>query len=106
MTIKKENVNNQLNSNFLTNNIKELQSSKKRVKMFEYFKNKIGLRGILFLQETHYSIDTEKQWNDEFKGQLCFFSGKTNTCGVRIAFYGNVNAVVKKIKLMMTMEGF
>ena len=37
MTNKKENVNNQLNFNFLTNNIKGLQSSKKRVKMSEYF---------------------------------------------------------------------
>ena len=40
-TNKKKNVNNQLNFNFLTNNVKGLQSSKTRVKMFEYFKNKI-----------------------------------------------------------------
>ena len=38
-----------------------MQSSKKHVKMFQYFKNKIGHRGILFLQETHSSIDTEIQ---------------------------------------------
>ena len=49
MTNKKENVINQLNFNFLTNNVKGLQSSKKRVKIFEYFKNNIGHRGILFL---------------------------------------------------------
>ena len=67
MTNKKENVNNQLSFNFLTNNVKGLKSSIKLVKMFEYFKNKIGHRGILFLQETHFSIDTEKQWNDDFK---------------------------------------
>ena len=54
-----------------------MQSSKKRVKMFEYFKDKIGYIGILYLQETHSSIDTEKQWNDEFKGQLYFSHGKT-----------------------------
>ena len=29
--------------------------------MFEYFKNKIVHRVILFLQETHSSINTEKQ---------------------------------------------
>ena len=72
-----------------------MQFSKKCVKMFEYFKNKIGHRGILFLQETNSSIDTEKQWNDEFKGQLYFSHGKTNSCGVLIIFYGNVNVVVK-----------
>ena len=31
----------------------------------------------------------------EFKGQLDFYHGKTNSCGVLIAFYGNVNVVVK-----------
>ena len=77
MTNKKENVINQLNFNFLTNNVKGLQSSKKRVKIFEYFKNNIGHRGILFLQETHSLIDTEKQWNDEFMGQLYFPHDKT-----------------------------
>ena len=59
MTNKKENVNNQLNFNFLTNNVEGLQSSKKRIKMFEYFKSKTGHRGILFLQETYSLIDTE-----------------------------------------------
>ena len=57
----KKNVSYQLNFNFLTNNVKGLQSSKKRVKMFEYFKDKIGHGVILFLQETHSSVDTEKQ---------------------------------------------
>ena len=45
--------------------MKGLQSSKTGVKMFEYFKNKIFPRGVSFLQETHSSIDTEKQCNDE-----------------------------------------
>ena len=58
---KKENVNNQLKFNFLTNRVKGLQSSEKRVKIIEYFNNKIGHRGTLLLQETHSSIDIEKQ---------------------------------------------
>ena len=95
MTNKNKNVNNQLNFNFITNNVKGLQSSVKRVKMLEPFKNKIGHRSILFVQETHSSIDTEKQWNDEFKGQLYFSHDKTNSCGVPIAFNCNVNVVVK-----------
>ena len=61
MTNKKENVNNQLDFNFLTKNVKGWQSSKRRVKLFEYFKNTIGHRGILFLQETNSTIDTEIQ---------------------------------------------
>ena len=95
MANKKKNVNNQLNFNFITNNVKGLQSSVKLVKMLESFKNKICHRSILFVQETHSSIDTEKQWNDEFKGQLYFSHDKTNSCGVPIAFNCNVNVVVK-----------
>ena len=45
----------------------------------------------MFLQETHSSVETEKQWNDEFKGQLYFYHRKTNT-----GFYGKINAVFKK----------
>ena len=70
-----------------------MQSSKKRVKMFVYCKYKIGHGGILFLQETRFSIDIKKQGNDKFMGQLYFSHGKTNLCGVLIAFYGNVNVV-------------
>ena len=43
-----ESLKNQLNFNFLTNNVKELQSTKKRLKLFNFLKNKIGPKGILF----------------------------------------------------------
>ena len=95
MNNKMENVNNQLNFNFLTNNVKGLQSLKSVSKCLNIFKNKIVHRGILFLQETHSSIDAEKQWDEEFNGQLYFFHGKTSSCGVVIAFYDNRNVVVK-----------
>ena len=73
-----------------------MQSSKKRVRIFECFRNKIAPKGILLLQETHSSVETEKQWNDEFKDQLYFSHGKTNSCGVLTGFYGNTNVVIKK----------
>ena len=64
--------------------------------MFEYFRNKVASKGILFLQKTQYSVETEKQCNDEFKGQLYFSHDKTNSCGVLTGFYGNINVVSKK----------
>ena len=64
--------------------------------ILEYFTNKIAVKGILLLQETHSFVETEKQWNDEFKGQLYFSHGKTNSCGVLTGFYGNINFVIKK----------
>ena len=52
MANKKEQLNSQLNFNFLTNNVKGLQSFRERVEIFEYFRNRIAPKGILFLQET------------------------------------------------------
>ena len=65
-----ENLKIQLNFNFFTNNIKGLQSTKKRLKLFNFLKNKIGPKRILFLKETHSSLETEKKWNDDFKDKI------------------------------------
>ena len=46
------------NLNFLSYSVNGLNSSKKRIKMFEYFREKIANNGILFLQKTHSSRDT------------------------------------------------
>ena len=35
------------------NNIKGIQNKNKRLPIIEYFRNKIGKNGILFLEETH-----------------------------------------------------
>ena len=35
-------------------------------------------------------------WSDEFDGDLLFSNGETNSCGVLVGFYGNVNYSVKK----------
>ena len=57
---KKEQLSNTSDFNFLSNNVKGLQSSKKLLKLFQYFKNKISSKGILFLQETHSLKVTNK----------------------------------------------
>ena len=46
---------------FITNNVKEIQSYKKRLKLIQYFKEKIGSTGVLFLQETHSSSTVEQK---------------------------------------------
>ena len=57
--------------NFLSNNVNGLKSSKKLIKMFEYFREKISNNGI-FLQETHSSEDTFNNWRNDFKGEVFF----------------------------------
>ena len=46
---------------FVSNNVKELQSLKKRIKVFEYLKNCISNNGFIFLQEAHYTVYDEKR---------------------------------------------
>ena len=45
--------------NLIVNNVKGPQSYKKRLKIFEYLKNKSGHNGILILQETHPAKENE-----------------------------------------------
>ena len=86
------------NLNFLSNNVNGLNSSKKRIKMFEYFREKIANNGILFLQETHSSHDTVINWRDDFKGELFFSHGTTNSCGVMIGYLRSNKIKVNRIK--------
>ena len=57
---------------FLSNNVNGLCSSKKRVKMLEYFKDQIVNNYIIFLQKTHTSEDTFNKYWDDFKGEVFF----------------------------------
>ena len=56
------------NLNFLSNNVNGLNLSKKRIKMFECFREKIANNEILFLHKTHSSHNTVINWRDDFKG--------------------------------------
>ena len=59
---------------FLSNNCKGIKASEKRLKLFEYFRNLSTPEGFVFPQETHPSVDVGKKWNDNFQGQLFFFT--------------------------------
>ena len=72
-SIKQFNISIGYNLNFLSNNVNRLNPSKKWIKMFEYFSEKITNNGIL-LQETHSSHDTVINWHDNFKGELISFT--------------------------------
>ena len=66
--------------------------------MFEYFREKIASNGISFLQETHFSHDTVSNWRDDFKGELFFSHGTTNSCDVMIGYLGSSKIKVNRIK--------
>ena len=55
---------------FISNNLNNIQSTKKRLKLIEYFKNNLNSEGFLFLHETHSTLKNEVIWIQEFKGEL------------------------------------
>ena len=81
---------------FITNNVKGIQSSKKRLKLIQYFKDKIGSTGVLFLQETHSNSKIEQKWKEDFKGQVFFSQGKTNSRDFLTVYSGKETFSVKK----------
>ena len=83
---------------FITNNVKGMQSSKKRLKVMQYFKDKIASNGVLFLQKTHSDSKVEQKWKKDFKGLIYFSHGKSNSCSFLIAYFGTGTFTVKKNK--------
>ena len=57
---------------FISNNVKGIKNSVKRIKLFEYFKSYLTANGFIFLQETRSGINGEIKWRSEFNGE--FFS--------------------------------
>ena len=69
---------------FISNNVKGIQNSIKRIKLFEYLKS--------YWKWVYFSSGNvlfEIMWRDEFNGELFFCHGKTNSYGVAIGFYGS-----------------
>ena len=60
------------NLSFLANNVKGLQSSKKRIKLIEYFKSKVNHNGYLFLKKTDSTINNENPWVSDFNRPVFF----------------------------------
>ena len=73
------------NYNFISNNVKGIRASEKRLKLFEYLKNNINGNGFIFLQETHSLSNDELKWKDEFGGPLFFHPEKAILVGWQLA---------------------
>ena len=80
----------------ISNNVRSPQSYKKRFKILEYLKNKSGPNGILYLQETHSTMENEIRWNDDFNGHIHYSNSKSNSCSVFITFFGSITYTVRE----------
>ena len=86
---------------FISNNVKGIQTSQKRIKLFKYLKSYVATNRFVFLQETHSSIRDENKWEDKFRGKLFFSHGKTNSSKVLIGCYGTKKIEVYKKMLQL-----
>ena len=66
------------NLSFLSYNVKGIQQSSKRIKVFEYLKNNSLPNAFVFFCKRHFSVEDEKQWSDIFKGKIFYSHGITN----------------------------
>ena len=90
-----ENVNS---LHIIANNIKGIQNKNKRLSIIEYFKDKIGKKGILFLQNTLSTTTDKVKWKDEFSGPVFYSHDTSNSCGVLIMLFGkNKICVISQI---------
>ena len=76
------------NINFLTYNVKGLQQKQKRVKIYNYVKEKVK-HGCVLLQETHSCDNDQKTWETEWDGKIYQNHGSSNSRGVSIGFTKN-----------------
>ena len=67
---------------FITINITGIQKTSKQLSVVKYFRKKLGIKGILFLQETHSTFNDEIIWKNDFIGPVFYSHGTSQSCGV------------------------
>ena len=82
------------NLKFISSNVKGIQESEKRTKIFEYLRNSISSNGFILLQETRSPDDNEKRWCNELNSNLYFCHRKINSYGVTIGYVGSKSFVL------------
>ena len=88
----------------MTNNVKGLQSSEKRVKLIEYFRSKLKHNGFLFLQETHSTIKNENTRVNDFNRQAFISHGTSNSYGVLISYLDKTSFVLNKTGRILILD--
>ena len=89
-------MNNAKYLTFKINNIIGKQNNSKWLSVADYFRNKVSNNGFLFLQETHSLFNDENIWKNDFNRAAFYSHGTYQSCGVHVAYFGNLNFLVNK----------
>ena len=79
-------------------NVKGLRRTNKRVKIFNYLKEKVK-KGVLLLQETHSTNDDLEAWSNEMGYKILLNNGTSNSRGTLIGISKILNT---KFYIIMT----
>ena len=71
-------------------NVRGLRGSRKRVKIFNFLKDKFS-DAIFLLQETHSDASVYQSWRKEWGSEIYLNHGQSNSRGVMIAFSNNID---------------
>ena len=69
-------------------NVRGINQAPKRIKIFNYISDKLK-NGFAFFQETHSSENRCLSWRQDWKGDMFFNHGTSNSRGTLIAFSEN-----------------
>ena len=70
-------------------NVRGISNFKKRRTIFTWCRRKNA--DVIFLQETHSFLASEKQWENEWGGKMLFSYGSPNSCGTATLISNKAN---------------
>ena len=65
-------------------NVRGINNFRKRRTIYTWCRKQKA--DFIFLQETHSKVDSERQWKNEWGGDMIMSHGTSNSCGVAILF--------------------
>ena len=74
----------------ISNNVRGLRNKKKRIKIFNYLKDRLK-KGLILLQETHSTSDDLEKWSNELECKLLLNSHTSMSRGTLIAISKNLD---------------
>ena len=84
-------------------NVNGLGNRKKRELVLNWLKSK--QEGIIFLQESHSTPSTEREWLNAWGGEVIFNHGASNYTGIAILFRQSILSHVKILKYVHIVPG-
>ena len=75
-------------------NVRGINNFHKRRALFTWCRKRKA--DVIFLQETHSKVESEKQWMNERVGKIFYSHGSQNSCGVAVLIRNGFNCTVKK----------